>query len=45
MTGMEAEMEMDNDNDMTKVAVVHDEGDNEHGTRTEGAGDRYSIVR
>jgi len=32
--------------DMTKMAVaaVHSEGDNEDGTRTEGAGNRYSAI-
>jgi hypothetical protein len=37
-------MEMDNDNDMTQMVVVHNEEDDKHRTRTEGAGNRYSIV-
>ena len=38
-TGMEKET--DNHNHMTNMAAVvaHDEGDDEHGTRTEGTGD------
>jgi hypothetical protein len=40
------EMKTDNDNDTTKTAAAaHDEGDDERGTRTEGAGDGYSAVR
>jgi hypothetical protein len=40
MTGMKTEMH----NDMTKMTVVaaHDKGDNEDGTRTEGACNRYT---
>jgi len=43
-TGME--METDNHNHMTNMAVVaaHNEGDDEHGTRTKGAGDGYNAV-
>jgi hypothetical protein len=46
MTGTEMEMEMDNDSHMTKmvVAAAHHKGDNEHGTRTAGAGNRYSTI-
>jgi hypothetical protein len=40
MTGMETEMH----NNTTKTAVVHDEGDDEDGTRTKGAGNRYSTI-
>jgi hypothetical protein len=40
MTGME----METHNNMTKMAVAHDEGDDEDGTRTEGAGDRDSAI-
>jgi hypothetical protein len=40
MTGMETEMH----NNMTKLVVVHDKGDDEDGTRTEGAGNGYSAI-
>ena len=43
MTG--TEIEMYNDNPMTKMAVAeHNKEDDKHRTRTEGAGDRYSAV-
>jgi hypothetical protein len=46
-TGTETETEMDNDSHMTKMvaAVAHGEGEDEHGTRTEGAGNRYSAIQ
>jgi hypothetical protein len=43
-TGTETEMYYHNHTIKT-VAAEHTEGDDEHGTRTEGTGDRYSAVR
>ena len=39
------EMEMYNSNHITKTAVANNEGDDKHGTRTEGAGDGYGAIQ
>jgi hypothetical protein len=44
-TGTETETDNHNHTTNTAAAAVHDEGDDKHGTRTEGAGDGYNAVR